>query len=76
MGGIFFDHLGKSLLWRLPFPPDVQANLVSADHPVRMLTDSDLEHAGLLGQVSLMPTTHEVRYATLSNVYDNTPAVS
>ena len=48
MGGVYFDHLGKSYLWRLPFPPDIQANLVSTDNPNGMLTNSDLEHTGLL----------------------------
>ena len=40
------------------------------------ITNSNLEHASLLGQVSLMVTTHDVTYATISNSSNNTPAVS
>ena len=76
MGGVYFDPEQSPYLWRFPFPADVQARLVSADNPTGDITNSDLEHAGLLGQVSLMAVTHDVRYATLTNGTDNTPALS
>ena len=76
MGGVYYDPDGNCYLWRQPFSPAVQARLVSADNPHGDITNSDLEHAGLLAQVSLMATTHDVRYATLVNGCDNTPAVS
>ena len=76
MGGVYFDHTGQGYLWRHPFSADIQRRLVSADNPTGSITNSDLEHAGLLGQVDLMSTTHDVRYATLVNGSDNTPAVS
>jgi hypothetical protein len=40
------------------------------------ITNSDLEHAGLIAQTDVMAHSHPVRYATLENFSDNTPAVS
>jgi hypothetical protein len=76
MGGVYFDSVGNAFVWREPFPHVVQRRLVSQDNPSRDVTNSNLEHAGLLAQVDLMTSTHDVCYATLENFSDNTPAVS
>ena len=76
MGGVYFDASGQGYVWRFPFPEDVQRDLVSADNPTGRVTNSDLEHAGLLAQASLMCHEHDLRYATIANGSDNTPAVS
>jgi hypothetical protein len=76
MGGVYFDHTGRCFVWRFPFPKYIQDRLVSALNLDGSITNSDLEHCGLLGQVALMASTHDVRYATLTNGCDNTPAVS
>jgi len=76
MGGVYFDPSGQGYVWREPFPEEVQRRLVSADNPTGTITNSDLEHAGLLGQVDVMCCNHDVRYATLENFSDNTPAIS
>ena len=76
MGGIFYDSEGNAYLWRCPFKPEVQDLLVSVDNPNGSVTNSDLEHAALLAQVSLMADHFNVRYATLLNCCNNTPAVS
>ena len=76
MGGIYYDCTGQAYLWRLPFPDDIQRRLVSEANPSGSITNSDLEQAGLLAQVSIMADNHHVRYATLVNMSDNTPAVS
>ena len=76
MGGIFYDSKGSAYLWRHPFSPELQSRLVTEENPTGIDTNSDLEHAGLLAQVSLMADHHNVRYATLLNCCDNTPAVS
>ena len=76
MGGIYFDAQGQGYVWRQPFPESVQRLLVSVDNPNGSVTNSDLEHAALLGQVDIMCCNHDVRYATLENCSDNTPAVS
>ena len=76
MGGTYFDSQGDSYLWRLPFPQDVQDSLVSSDNPSGVITNSDLEHAGLIAQTAVVASTHNVRYATIANGGDNTPSLS
>ena len=76
MGGIFYDADGQGYVWRHPFSRLVQDRLVSADNPSGTITNSDLEHAGVLAQTSLIAHTFDVRYATISTGTDNTPAVS
>ena len=76
MGGVYFDPQGRAIVWRCPFPPDIQAKLVSVDNPSGTLTNSDLEQAALLAQISLQSSTHDTTYATVLNFCDNTPAIS
>ena len=76
MGGIFYDHTGQPYVWRQPFPPDIQADLVSKDHLSGRITNSDLEQAALLAQVDVMCESTGFRYATYCNGTDNTPAAS
>jgi sugar (pentulose or hexulose) kinase len=76
MGGVYFNALGQGYVWRFPFPDDVQAQLVSKANLSGRVTNSDLEQAGLLAQVSVISHHHDVAYATLANGSDNTPAVS
>jgi hypothetical protein len=76
MGGVYFDSGGNAFVWREPFPHAVQRQLVSHDNLPGDVTNSDLEHAGLLVQVNLMTHTHDVCYVTLENFSDNTQAVS
>ncbi len=76
MGGVYFDATGQPCVWRHPFPDDVQRDLVSQANPTGRVTNSDLEHAGLLAQVDVMTHHHDVTYATIANGSDNTPAVS
>ena len=75
MGGVYYDSDGTPYVWRQPFPDKVQRRLVSADNRSGTITNSDLEQAGLLAQVTIMTEHHSVRYATISNGLDNTPAV-
>ncbi len=75
-GGVYFDPSEQGYVWRHPFPDDVQNDLVSTDNPKGSTTNSDLEHTGLLAQVSLMGVSHDIRYATISNGSDNIAAVS
>ena len=76
VGRVFFDSECKPHVWHHPFPPDVQADLVSFDNPLSHVTNSDLKQAGLIAQADIMCHSHDTRYATLSNISDNTPAVS
>jgi hypothetical protein len=76
MGGVYFDASKQGYVWRFPFLDDVQSQLVSKKNPSGRVTNSDLEQAGLLAQVSVISHHHDVAYATLANRSDNTPAVS
>ena len=76
MGGVIFDHEGRPYLWRSPFPLDVQREIVSADNPHGRLTNSDLEHAAVQAQKAVLAHHFPVRYATLMNGTDNTPALA
>ena len=76
MGGTYFDSHGDAFLWRFPFPQDIQDSLVSSDNPSGVITNSDLEHAGLLAQTAVMVENHDLRYATIANGGDNTPSLS
>jgi hypothetical protein len=76
MGKVYLDIGGNAFVWQEPFPHAMQRQLVSHDNPSGDVTNSNLEHVGLLAQVNLMTHTHDVCYATLENFPDNTPAVS
>ena len=76
MGGIYYCSEGLPHVWRFPFPLEIQKRLVSADNLTGDITNSDLEHAGQIGQVMIMAANHDIKYATIANGCDNTPAVS
>lgn len=76
MGGVYFDSMGNSYVWRLPYPQDVRDSLISVDNPNGVHTNSDGEHAAICMQAALMATTHDIRYATIATGTDNTPALS
>ena len=68
---VFFDSESTPHAWHHPFPPNVQADLVSFDNPHGEVTNSNLKQAGLIAQANVMCHSHDTRYAT-----DNTPMVS
>ena len=76
MGGVFYDHQGTPYVWRQPFPEDIQRNLVSFENPQGTITNSDLEQAGQLAQVSLIAERADVSYCTIGTGSDNTPSIS
>ena len=76
MGGVYYSPDGQGHVWRVPFPDDVQDRLVSVTNPSGDVTNSDLEHCGLITQVALIAERHDVRHATIASSSDNTPAVA
>jgi hypothetical protein len=55
MGGVIFaqdQSTGKlnPLLWRAPFPKDIQLDIVSSKNPAGSITNSDLGLAGTIAQ--------------------------
>ena len=76
MGGVFFAEGLPPKLWRAPYPPDIQAQVVSTDNPMGALTNSDLEQSALTVHHDVVCNAYDVRELTVSTCSDNTPAVS
>ena len=76
MGGVYFDASGQGYVWRHPFDQATQDQLITADRPQGTLTNSDLEQAGVLGQLGTIAEHLPVAYATIHTCCDNTPAVA
>lgn len=75
MGGVWFTSTGP-ILWRTPFPPFIQRRLVSDANPTGDLTNSDLEHVGVVAHADVLAQHSDVREATLSLLNDNITALS
>ena len=56
-GGVWIDPSkdGRNYVWRLPWPDDIQTDLVSFDNLQGRITNSDLELAALVLQESTLP---------------------
>ena len=56
-GGVWIDpnEDGRNYVWRLPWPEDIQKDLVSFDNPQGRITNSDLELAALVLQEATFP---------------------
>ena len=76
MGGVLFAEDQAPVLWRAPFPEDIQQRIVSFDNPHGDITNSDLEQAGVLAQADVANTTFDLRERTLATLNDNTAAIS
>jgi hypothetical protein len=80
MGGILFiptrDNKIIPLLWRAPFPPDIQRALVSSSNPTGTITNSDLELAGTIAQHDVLVHHADCRERTINTLTDNTPALA
>ena len=55
--GVWIDpnEDGVNYAWRLPWPEDIRADLVSFDNPRGRITNSDLELAALVLQEATFP---------------------
>jgi hypothetical protein len=80
MGGVIFVPTSTDrihpLLWRAPFPLDVQRDLVSSDNPTGTITNSDLELAGTIAQHDVLVHHVDCRERTIHTLTDNTPALA
>lgn len=77
-GGVWMSG-NKSLpptVWRLEFPPEIQARVVMFSNPQGNITNSDLEMAGLLGQFLVLEHIAPMQFAHAAAWCDNTPTVS
>jgi hypothetical protein len=73
MGGVWLSPNQNlpPFLWRLAFPTEVQASLVSTDHPHGTITNSDLELTAQVASLDLMVSNFDCRETTLATFTDN-----
>ncbi|KAL7571454.1 hypothetical protein ACA910_019209 [Epithemia clementina (nom. ined.)] len=78
MGGVWLPDSAHDppVVWRKPFPLDIQRQLVSFNNPNGTISNSDLELAGTIAQVAVLPPHHQLAAQTLAICSNNTPAVS
>ena len=62
-------------VWRDPFPPQVQRELVSTTNPSGTISNSDLELAGAIAHAGALAHHRDIRECTVAIFSDNTPAV-
>ena len=76
MGGTWLsaDTEFPPLLWRTPFPRNVQALLISEHNPNGSITNSDLELAGQIAAQDILLNLFDCRERTLSLFTDNVSA--
>ena len=84
-GGVWFpyssqtnqsDYEGEPLVWRLPFPEEVQNEMVSWNNPRGRITNSDMETAGTILHQDVLGDHAHVAGETCHNYSDNTPSVA
>ena len=75
-GGVWFTDEGEAILWRAPYSPEVQAQVVSEKNPTGSLTNSDLELEGTLLHHWVIGNCAKVDGETTYTGCDNTPAVA
>jgi hypothetical protein len=79
MGGVHFVPLDSGdvipLVWRAPFPRNIQRRLVSFANPNGDITNSDLELAGNLTHFDVLSECVDVAGKTIQSFSDNTPTV-
>ena len=76
MGGVSFDSRNQGDVWRVPFPEDIQAALVSEENPTGSMTNSDLEQAAILMQLEMVALQKGATYATIHTFSDNTSTIA
>ena len=84
MGGIFFVPTStstedkpdyESYLWRVPFPDDIRACLVTFENPNGTITNSDLEMAATVGHNDVVAHKYNVAEITVQTGHDNVAAL-
>jgi hypothetical protein len=78
MGGIWLDTQARHppILWRHPFAHSISDAVISWSNPAGLLTNSDLEQAGLICHQDVLAQQHDLRERTVCTLSDNTPAIS
>ncbi len=64
------------IIWQVPFPPDIQAAVVSEANPRGSISNSDLKMMGLLLQWLVLEQFGTLQHAHVACWCDNTPMVA
>jgi hypothetical protein len=79
-GGVWFPGSARTdlppIVWRVAWPPDIQAALVSVSNPTGTISNSDLEMAGLLLHYLVLECLADLKHVHVAAWCDNTPTVS
>lgn len=76
MGGVVFTQEHAPILWRAPFPLDLQAAVISDHNPQGSITNSDLELAGTVAQHDIAAQAVPIHHRMIGTATDNTPALA
>jgi hypothetical protein len=78
-GGIWFSGTSPvpETVWRLQWPPDITAAVVSESNPTGALTNSDLEMAAVVLHLNVLePLVPSMHHKSMQIHSDNTPSVA
>jgi hypothetical protein len=79
MGDVHFvpqmDGSVQTILWRSPFPAEIQRRLISHDNPDGDINNSELELAASVAQHDILAQQFDVREATIHNSSDSIATV-
>lgn len=75
-GGVWFLDNNEAVVWRSPYPKEVQERVVSFDNPKGTLTNSDLELEGTILHQHVIGKLAKVQGETTYTGCDNSPAVA
>lgn len=76
MGGVWFAHGKRPILWRQPFPKTIQNDLVSWENPSGSISNSDLELAGGIAHADVLAQAGDIRHRTIALLGDNIATTS
>ena len=78
MGGVIFDltKQAEPIVWRHPFPVEIQSRWVSDVNPRGDITNSDAELCGLIGGHDVFAKKYDIRHRNITTCCDNTPSVA
>lgn len=68
------DH--SPIVWREPFPSNIQESVISDKNPAGTITNSDLELAGVIAHNAIIAREVDVRERTVATLCDNISATS
>ncbi len=78
-GGVWFSGTSsvRETVWRLQWPPDITAAVVSESNPTGALTNSDLEMAAVVLHLNVIePLVPSMHHKSMQIHSDNTPSVA